>query len=124
MYLVPADKLHKHRQIPPPPQKPSPKPSAKKPKNPKLQRRLRQHPYEKWVEVRGKLRDAEIGREGKGGRRFPVIGRTTATSCRSHGPETVYSYADGSQSSCRRSDFLQFVCRRDIRDPETFTRRR
>ena len=55
MYLVPADQLHKHRQIPPP---------AKKPKCPKPKRsggtaQSNQHPYDKWVKVRGKIGEAE-----------------------------------------------------------------
>ena len=66
MYLVPADQLHKHRQIPPPVRKPTPKPSTTKPKRPKLQRRRpRQHPYDKWVKVRGKIREDELGREAR-----------------------------------------------------------
>ena len=61
MYLVPADQLHKHRQKSPV-KKPTPKPLAKKPK---LHKQRRPHPYEKWVKVRGKIREADLGREAR-----------------------------------------------------------
>ena len=62
MHLVPADQLDKHRQISPPAKKPK-RPPATKSKRPKLQRR--QHTYDKWVKVRGKIREAELEREAK-----------------------------------------------------------
>ena len=66
MYLVPAEQ----RQILPakqPPKRPSRKPlPPKKPKRPKRPKpRSRLHPYDKWVKVRGKIREDELEREAR-----------------------------------------------------------
>ena len=63
MYLVPAEQ----RQVLPAkqlPKRPSKKPiSPKKPKRPKPRSRL--HPYDKWVKVRGKIREDELERKAR-----------------------------------------------------------